>query len=297
MKLIIEQRLENGIPGGPKHSSLEVNHRGSVYNVTVHQEGKRIITIETTNSTYEDTLSIYYSLQTLLMLFDGRFYPVTKANDGADITGSWLERELACYHSADFMTYHSNKLLDFDSVLCTKRFIKWIKLERQLDIIHKMVLYCLSTVKMPKDMQCAFMIEAYEGFSQLVSGRKNGYKLPEIGNNESKLQTYLIKIIKECDHGIFKQEADRDLNRFTKILVTSRNRIAHIQKKNSGDYLNGKESVIYLLKLSLLYRAVLFDLLGIPYELFDANLKDFVEKIDRCDITQKFLERLGGHKV
>lgn len=164
-----------------------------------------------------------------------------------------------------------------------------------MDIIHKMVLYSLSSVKMPKDMQCAFMIEAYEGLSQLISTRNTDYKLPKAQKGESKLQKYLIKIIKECDHGIFKQEADRDLNRFTKILVTSRNRIAHIQEKSRGDYLNGEESVIYLLKLSLLYRVVLFDLLGIPRQLFEGRLKDFVEKIDRCDITQSFLEKLG-HK-
>lgn len=51
---------------------------------------------------------------------------------------------------------------------------------------------------------------------------------------------------------------------FSAALKESRNRIAHIKAKQGKLFLDGKESVLYLCKLSMLYRIILFDLLEIP---------------------------------
>lgn len=298
MKFVIQQGFVNGALGGPKDISFVSTFRDNIYKLIVHQDGVRAITVESASSSYQDMLHIIYSLQTLLMLFDGRFYPTISANDGTDITSSWVKRELACYHSADFMTYPTNKLLEFDKVLDSQCYEKWLDLEQQLDIIHKMVLYCFSNVNMPIDMKCAFMIEAFEGLSLLVSHeRAKVYQLPTVHKPESKLQKYLNKMIKAYGLQIFNLEMRVNFDKFTHILVTSRNRIAHIQEKGINTYLSGKESLVYLLKLSLLYRVVLFDLLNISSNMYDGKLRSFVSQINSWNITTQFLEKLGGNEI
>lgn len=48
-----------------------------------------------------------------------------------------------------------------------------------------------------------------------------------------------------------------------------------------GNYLDGIESVFYLQKLSLMYRAILLDLLGVPANLYEDCLKRRTETLDR----------------
>ena len=45
----------------------------------------------------------------------------------------------------------------------------------------------------------------------------------------------------------------------------------HIKRNCSGSYLNGPESVLYSIKISFLYRIVLFNLLGISPSLYQEN--------------------------
>lgn len=47
---------------------------------------------------------VYYSLETLLMILDGQFYPVVRAfEDSIEIPHSLQRRTLPSYNSADFM--------------------------------------------------------------------------------------------------------------------------------------------------------------------------------------------------
>lgn len=87
---------------------------------------------------------------------------------------------------------------------------------------------------------------------------------------------------------IFRGEYQKDLEGFVQILVNSRNRIAHIKSKQNRKFLNGDESVLYLHKLSLMYRIILLDLLDIPLNRYKERLSNRIETIncwwaDRCD--------------
>lgn len=86
----------------------------------------------------------------------------------------------------------------------------------------------------------------------------------------------------------FRGEYQKDLEGFVQILVNSRNRIAHIKSKQNRKFLNGDESVLYLHKLSLMYRIILLDLLDIPLNRYKERLSNRIETIncwwaDRCD--------------
>lgn len=109
----------------------------------------------------------------------------------------------------------------------------------------------------------------------------------------AKLESHylLFRIQKKRSHygqEIFRGEYQKDLEGFVQILVNSRNRIAHIKSKQNRKFLNGDESVLYLHKLSLMYRIILLDLLDIPLNRYKERLSNRIETIncwwaDRCD--------------
>ena len=68
----------------------------------------------------------------------------------------------------------------------------------------------------------------------------------------------------------------------------------HVDNRNcSGSYLNGPESVLYSIKISFLYRIVLFNLLGIIPSLYHENLISNIQRWNSWnDIMDNLLYRL-----
>ena len=282
--------------GGPKNKTILICSNTGSYTITIDQYGgsRQISIISPQEGITKAFLSIYYDLETLLMLLDGQFYPVTHVfEDGVDITLSWKRRTLPSYHSADFMLGAQNVLVDFNEVLEPQLLFDWSNLRNELDLIHKVVLYCLSSVEMPKDMQCTFMTEIFEGLSELVHEKKPEFILPKIKKGDSKLQNYLLEIIPAFGTLIFEREMQCNLEAFTQILVNSRNRIAHVKSKQKRTYLRDGQNLIYLMKMSLFYRTILFQLLEIPEGLYKQKLTLRVQAINDHKVTQEFLKQLS----
>lgn len=292
MNLSITQQPINGILGGPKHKGFAVSVNNTAYNISIDQQCQREVSISSPAGKYEDATSIYYSLVTLLMLFDGHFYPVVNAYDGTDITESWNKRALPSYSSADFMLGTGNKLIEFDQILDAQLLQNWCALKKELDLVHNMVLYCLSSVEMPKDMQVAFMTEAFKGVCELIHVRNPNFALPLNSKNKLELKAAFLAVVDQYGLDIFKEELSRNKEGFAQVLVNSRNRIAHIKSRQNKRVLDGGESVMYLMKLSLMYRIVLFDLLRISKSVYDAALSSRVQTINNHKIMKAFLNSL-----
>ena len=292
MDLSITHQPQNGILGGPKHKYLTATVNNVSYDISIDQQCHREITISSCAGKKEEMLSIYYSIVTLLMLFDGQFYPVVKAYDGADITASWNKRALPSYTSADFMLGLGNKLIDFVSVLDETLLQNWCNLKKELDLVHNMVHYCLSAVEMPKDMQVAIMTEAFKGVCELIHARNPAFSLPLNAKKKLELKPAFLAVVDKYGSEIFKEEIKRNKEDFAQILVNSRNRIAHIKSWQNKRILDGGESVMYLMKLSLLYRIVLFDLLGISKSLYSTALSSRVQEINDHRVMKSFLNCL-----
>lgn len=275
IELIIRECPYNGFLGGPIKKELILNSesQNEKVKISVEQLGERTIAIFT-NSSMQYANQVYFDLKRLLMLFDGHFYPIVSAcENGTNVTASIVKRLISSYHSADFTLGTESKLIDFSQVLSEQLFTKWHELQVELDIIHKMVLYCLSDAQIPVDMKCAFLIEAFSGVGELIERKKDDFTMPQKERkDQSELRMRLEYIIEHYGQVIFRDEIQKNIIEFTQILTNSRNRIAHIKSKQEKTYLDGKESVYYLCKLSLMYRMILFDLLGIPYELYEAGL-------------------------
>ena len=289
MKLFVSQTLENGRLGGPKEKQVSFLHDCTDYEIDIKQCGERQITISSSGTnTARNFQNVFYNLETLLMLFDGQFYSVIRAiENDKEVTESFRRRRTPNYKSADLMIGEGNQLIDFESVLSDELLMRRINLRDELDLIHNMMLYCVSSVQIPVDMKCAFMVEAFLGIGELVNVKNPNFILPSVKNGESKLEKYITALIEYYGQEIFFEECKSNKEQFAKILKDSRNRIAHIKSKQGHRFLNGKESVLYLAKLSMLYRVILFDLLGIPKETYNNNLQR------RTDVLNQYQGILG----
>lgn len=298
MEFIVRECPHNGMFGGPFEKAFTV-HTGLQQGwaeISVEQMGERVIRVHTIeNNSIYDPHHLYFDLKRLLMILDGQFYSVKSVTEGgSDITTSIQKKLLANYYSADFMIGGHNRLIDFSKVLSETLFDDWRGIQKELDIVHNMVLYSLSGTKMPIDMKCAFLTEAFIGVGELVQNRKKGVVLPKIKKGDSQLAIYLEYLISHYGQEIFQDECQTNLKRFAEILKDSRNRIAHIKSKQGKQFLNGEESVLYLCKLSLMYRFILLDLLNIPQNLYQKRLSECIETI-KCrwaDVLNSFLCKL-----
>ena len=293
MEFIVRECPNNGILGGPFEKTITayIGQQHSLAEISIEQFGERIITVHTVeDASIYDLHHLYFDLKRLIMLMDGQFYPITSVTqDGVEITTSIQKKLLPNYFSADFMIGENNRLINFDEVLSETLFSNWCLIQEELDIVHNTALYCLSRVEMPVDMKCAFLIEAFIGVGEIIQSKKSEFVLPKRKNREeSQLGLDLKYIISHYGQEIFRGEYQKDLEGFVQILVNSRNRIAHIKSKQNRKFLNGDESVLYLHKLSLMYRIILLDLLDIPLNRYKERFSNRIETIncwwaDRCD--------------
>ena len=145
---------------------------------------------------------------------------------------------------------------------------------------------------MPKDVECAFMVEAFKGISELIHTKYPSFNPPLNNYGDPVLKPTLLFVIDKFGTDIFAEELSRNRDRLATILGDSRNRIAHIKSKQSQRYLDGGESVMYLMKLSLLYRVVLLDLLGIPQNAYKTALLSRVQTVNNHETMKSFLNSL-----
>lgn len=272
--------------------------------ILVEQEEKRTITIKCDTDISVQTLyAILSRIERLLMLFDGRFVPicvlqfgdsdscsVAKLNEFAE---HCLRNRLSYFSSVDFCQYPFNKLIEFDDVLTEELYRKWESVLEELDIVHQMYLYSLCDSGQPIDIKCAFLVELAEPLVEIVKNNKNYFPSLRPGERSTTLKDCLRAIILKYGHVVFEQEINHDFEKFLQCLVNSRKRIMHIKRRQNGIYFNGSEAILYSVKLQLLYRLVLFELL-------DIEQMDYYDSIERCvkrwnewnDCLARFLNKL-----
>ena len=68
----------------------------------------------------------------------------------------------------------------------------------------------------------------------------------------------------------------------------------HIKREQKGIYFNGSESILYILKMSLLYRKIMFELLNIDEVKYRDNLMKCVSRLDKWnDVLENFMLKLS----
>lgn len=207
----------------------------------------------------------------------------------------YLKNRLTYFSSADFCNISVDKLLDFENILTPNLFEKWEELLGELDVVHQVYLYSMSDSRITVDVKCAFLIELAEPLVEVVKIYTNNFTDLNPGNKGTSLRSCLKALIEKYGQDIFEKELScSNYDTFLSIMVNSRVRIMHIKRKQEKRYFSGSESVLYILKLSLLYRKVIFELLEIEKEKYGRALKKCVSRVNSWnDILDKLLIQLS----
>lgn len=300
--LIATYHEENMAFGGPY--VLEFDTEDGKYNIKIEQSINRIIMLKSIEdvSVY-DLHAIFTRVERLLMLFDGRFFTLSELilcdseETNEEMLAShaihFMKGRLSYFQSADFCNYKCDGLINFDDVLNAKLFARWEGLLDELDIVHQMYLYSVSDSKMPVDLKCAFLIELAEPLVEIVKQNTDLFSELNPGKRGTSLKMCLDALIKQYGTDIFAIEISSAYDEFLSVLVDSRVRIMHIKKKQEKIYCNGSESILYILKMSLLYRKVLFEMLHIEQQYYKDKILKSVTILDKWNnVLDKLLQKL-----
>lgn len=272
--------------------SISINHTAfkSELIIAISQNGVRTIEIGTAVPTSAQYLwEVLCDTLQLSMLFEGEFlklelvefYLDGKKTDWSDKLFRELEsRMLSIYSSADFVEGNSEFVCPLN-YLTDESMNKWIQIKDELQLIHPMVLYGMCDVKIPVELKTVFLIEAFEPLFELIQQyRPEIEKVPAVvkpgHEKDSNLRRILESTIQIYGTDIFMKEIEKDIYLFTQVLTNSRNRIFHIKANGKKLVLGETESILYAAKLSMLYRRILLDLLGVSYDYYSEHLKENV---------------------
>lgn len=274
------------------------------FHIKVEQCGiRKIILTSDDDASVFDLHAVFSRVERLLMIFDGIFIPLSKIELSESDTveertlslcnENFMKGRLSYFSSANFCNYSLDKLLEFDSILTADLFCKWQQLLDELDVVHQMYLYSLSDSGITVDVKCAFLIELAEPLVEIIKNNTNFFTSLNPGAYGTTLKDCIDALIRKYGVDIFKEELSNNYEEFLSAMVRSRVKIMHIKREQRGVYFDGKESVLYAAKMSLLYRRIMFEVLGIDEGVYKEKLVACVTKWNKWnDVLEKFLLRL-----
>lgn len=292
---------DNIILGGPHVAEIETHD--NKFFIKIEQCGYRKISIKALEETSVFELyGVFTKIERLLMIFDGQFLNLENLEftDSSDTEKSMLKsvgnnlmhQRLSYFKSSDLVSYKVDKLLEFEEVLNSDLYDKWEQILEELDIAHQMYLYAMGDTKITVDVKCAFLIELAETLVEVLKVYTNSFQKLKPGNGTS-LKACVKALIEEYGKDIFEREMEANEKEFLSTVINSRVRIMHIKRNQKIKYFDGNESVLYILKLSLLYRRILLEILGVEKQVYVDKLRKCVSRLNRWnDTLDKFLLRL-----
>ena len=153
--------------------------------------------------------------------------------------------------------------------------------------------YSLSNSGITVDVKCAFLVELAEPLIEIVKNNTNFFTSLIPSSHGTTLKNCLDALITKYGVEIFREELLNNYEQVLSSMVHSRVKIMHIKREQRGVYFDGKESVLYAAKMSLLYRRIMFEVLGIDEEVYKEKLVNCVTKWNEWnDVLKNFLHRL-----
>lgn len=290
MELSVIQTNDNGFFGGNSIVDFECEYGTMMCKFRFEKRLKREIRIGTEEKIEcEELFKIEELIEQLLFLFDGRFFPIESVtlideneNPGIyekEVNENFYNKRLPIYNSSDICREPYMKLVDYKDINMRSVIGKWEKLSDELDIAFSMFLYCLSDIRMPVDCKITSIIEMAKPITELVEKYNSSYSVKRNKNDRLSLKLALESLIKNFGGEIFSKE-QADFDNFLKMLVNTRNTISHIKFFQGKDCLNGTQCVFYIAKLSILYRKIIFILLGFSEDIYDNNIQKAINAWD-----------------
>lgn len=287
-KTIIVEQSEVNVHDFPKHEK-ELTIKREKFTITIKEPIGVIRKIQIDSANYVNTENLYFEyaqLEKLLMLLEGSFSNITKLkfengidesqNELLQLKGKeYMDRRLLFYNTNNVFKTGNQKLCDWEKILTDSIYSNWITLLEELDIVHQIVLYTTADNGVPMELKLPFLIECAEPLIELITIETGRFSSLSPGNRGTSLKKCLGAIISSYGMDIFSGEYAEPVE-FTQRLVNTRVRIMHIKRNSEKDVIAGIDIHLYAIKMSLLYRRVLLDLLGVDYRIYSQNLKRIV---------------------
>lgn len=296
-------------PSGTLEHQPDVSFSHQAYDhqwtITIEQNGIRRITVITDSEVRAmDAWKMAQEVQRLYFIFEGSFlitetiefyYNDCKTAWSDDLQQYYLQHRMPYYYSADYTSELQNYLLSPALVLTGEMYDKWVDIEKKMDIAHIMVLYSMADTKLPPVCKCLNLIEVYKPLGELLEDYFPAFQIPRNNWGRIELKKALLTCIDTYGTDIFKEEIQKDINSTTQVFVNHRNRMAHIRSEEEKDTFNGEEAVLYAVKLSIFYRRLLLELLGVDYSTYQNELISLVNYWDQFEgILSNFLSTKVG---
>ena len=291
MELKVIQTNDDGTFCGPFVNDFEYTYKGVTYRVKIKQILKRELLIGTGEKVEcIELFGMESFLEILLFLFDGRFYPIENAamideNEDPSIyqnkVNHYYNNRPPIYKSIDICRHQFMKLVNFKDIDLTNTLLEWARISNELDIAFNMLLYCLSDIHMPVDCKISSIIEMVKPFGEIVENNNRSFHIER--NKHTKrmdLRIALKTVIKTFGSEIFYKELNGNFKDFLDMLVNTRNKISHVKSLQDKACLDGVQCVFYIAKLSIMYRKIIFMLIGIDDTMYTDNIIKAVKALD-----------------
>lgn len=291
MELKVIQTNDDGTFGGPFVNDFEYTYKGVTYRVKIEQILKRELLIGTDEKVEcIELFDMESFLEILLFLFDGRFYPIENAamideNEDPSIyqnkVNHYYNNRPPIYKSIDICRHQFMKLVNFKDIDLTNTLLEWARISNELDIAFNMLLYCLSDIHMPVDCKISSIIEMVKPFGEIVENNNRSFHIER--NKRTKrmdLRIALETVIQTFGSEIFYKELNGNFQEFLDLLVNTRNKISHVKSLQDKACLDGVQCVFYIAKLSIMYRKIIFMMIGIDDTMYTDNIIKAVEALD-----------------
>lgn len=291
MELKVIQTNDDGTFGGPFVNDFEYTYKGVTYRVKIEQILKRELLIGTDEKVEcIELFDMESFLEILLFLFDGRFYPIENAamideNEDPSIyqnkVNHYYNNRPPIYKSIDICRHQFMKLVNFKDIDLTNTLLEWARISNELDIAFNMLLYCLSDIHIPVDCKISSIIEMVKPFGEIVENNNRSFHIER--NKRTKrmdLRIALETVIQTFGSEIFYKELNGNFQEFLDLLVNTRNKISHVKSLQDKACLDGVQCVFYIAKLSIMYRKIIFMMIGIDDTMYTDNIIKAVEALD-----------------
>lgn len=284
-KLVIRQGFEGSLEG-PQSASLRIDNHTVV---KVSQLGKRFVEISSDiETTINDLFLNFQEFEKFLMLFDGRFFEIEELDvygengdaieNSAEVLKEMQKKRLKCFNSNRIFVYPKLKLSSFGKVVSEGIYKEWLKLVDDIELAHNMYLYAISDNGMTSDINFAFLVELAEPYAELIKDRKGIFYSTNM-DKRATLAECLESLMLTYGGDIYQRELNNKWSSFIQTSKNSRVKIMHI-KKNQGNFYDRNHCVFYSMKLHLLYRRILLELIGVPYDCYRDKLQAAVKLVD-----------------
>lgn len=293
MELKIVQTNDDGLFGDCYKNDFEYVYNGVTYRVKIEQCIKRELLIWAEKKVEcSELFAMEALIEKLLFIFDGRFYPVESTamiDEKGDSSiyqcevNQYFNNRIPIYDSFSMCKYPFMRLVkyNYNGMDLANTLVAWKCISDELNIVFNMLLYCLSSIQMPVDCKISSIIEMVKPFGEILEKHNNDFKIMRTKKDRIELRTALETVIKAYGVEIFDRELNDDFKSFLDLLVNTRNKIAHISSRQNKRCLSGSQCAFYIAKISIMYRKIIYALIGVDKEIYSENIIYAVKELDK----------------